>query len=105
MKLHHRDKFLVTHGVEGFSLALDFKVTKANRERLWDLCHRMNELVLDAGGRFYFAKDSTLRPEDVRRYLGDAALAKLRRYKAEMDPEDLLTSSLAERLELFGASG
>jgi len=101
MKLHHSDKFLISHGVEGYSLALDFKVTQANREELWELCHRMNEVVLDAGGRFYFAKDSTLRPKDVKRYLGEETLAKLRRYKAEMDPEGLLTSKLAERLELF----
>jgi len=101
MKLHHSDKFLISHGVEGYSLALDFKVTQANREALWDLCHRMNDVVVDAGGRFYFAKDSTLRPKDVKRYLGEATLAKLRQYKAEMDPEGLLTSKLAERLELF----
>ena len=101
MKLHHPDEFLISHGVEGYSLALDFKVTQANREALWDLCHRMNDVVLDAGGRFYFAKDSTLRPEDARRYLGDSTLARLRQYKAEMDPEGLLTSKLAERLELF----
>ncbi len=101
MKLHHRDKFLVSHGVEGYSLALDFKVTERNRAKLWDLCHRMNDVVLEAGGRFYFAKDSTLRPEDVCRYLGDEALAQLRSLKAEMDPDGLLTSSLAERLKVF----
>ncbi|MHB8637167.1 MAG: FAD-binding oxidoreductase [Fimbriimonadaceae bacterium] len=101
MKLHHADTFLISHGVEGYSLALDFKVTEANRAALWDLCHRMNDVVLDAGGRFYFAKDSTLRPADVRRYLGEETVARLRACKQEMDPEGLLTSKLAERVELF----
>lgn len=100
MKRHRPDPFLFSHGVDGFSLAMDFKVTQANKEKLWDLCHRMNDLVLESGGRFYFAKDSTLRPEDVRRYLGDEALARFRTLKAELDPEGLLTSALAERLEL-----
>lgn len=103
MKRHRPDRFLFSHAVDGYSLALDFKVTPANRERLWDLCHRMNDLVLESKGRFYFAKDSTLRPEDVRRYLGDDALSRFRTLKAELDPEGLLTSALAARLELAAA--
>ena len=62
----------------------------------------MNDLVLAAGGRFYFAKDSTLRPSDVQSYLGDERLAKYRRIKSEVDPDGLLTSSLAERVGLLG---
>jgi decaprenylphospho-beta-D-ribofuranose 2-oxidase len=60
----------------------------------------MNNIVLDAGGRFYFAKDSTLRPSDVRAYLGEDALAKYRSYKQQFDPENLLTSELARRVGL-----
>lgn len=100
MKRHRPDKFLFSHAVDGYSLALDFKVTRRNRDRLRDLCHRMNDLVLAAGGRFYFAKDSTLRPSDVRAYMGDEALAKYRAIKSQMDPEGLFTSELARRLEL-----
>lgn len=101
MKRHRPDRFLFSHGVDGYSLALDFKATRRNLGRLQNLCHRMNDLVLAAGGRFYFAKDSTLRPEDVRAYLGAEALARYRRFKRECDPEGLLTSELARRLDLF----
>lgn len=101
MKLHHADKFLVSHGVEGYSLALDFKVTESNRQALWDLCHRMNDVVLEAGGRFYLAKDSTLRPSDMSAYLGEETLGQLRKLKAELDPQNLLTSQLAQRLHFF----
>ena len=101
MKLHRPDPFLISHDLDGFSLALDFKVTRANRERLWALCHDMNDLVLEAGGRFYFAKDSTLRPQDVVSMLGEGALAALRADKSQLDPDGMLTSALAERLELF----
>ena len=65
-----------------------------------DLAHRMNDLVLETGGRFYFAKDSTLRPADARQFLGEDALARFRALKAEFDPQNLLTTSLAERLHL-----
>lgn len=102
LKRHKPDDFLLSHGVDGFSFALDFKVTKKNWPRLQALCHRMNDLVLEAGGRFYFAKDSTLRPADVRAYLGDEAISKFRRLKQELDPQGILDSSLAQRTGLLG---
>jgi decaprenylphospho-beta-D-ribofuranose 2-oxidase len=100
LKRHRPDGFLLSHAVNGYSLALDFKITERNRERLLALAHQMNELVLEAGGRFYLAKDSTLRPEDLQRYLGDAAIHQFREARATYDPEGILTSHLAERLHL-----
>jgi decaprenylphospho-beta-D-ribofuranose 2-oxidase len=101
LKRHRPDRFLVSHAVDGYSLALDFKVTPKNWERVQRLAHRMNDLVLEAGGRFYLAKDATLRPEDFRNYMGEEALAKLRELKSEHDPDNLLTSELAKRLQIF----
>lgn len=100
MKRHRPDEFLFSHAVDGYSLALDFKVTRRNQARLHDLCHRMNDLVLAAGGRFYFAKDSTLRPGDVRAFMGEEALARYRDIKSRLDPDGLFTSELARRLGL-----
>jgi decaprenylphospho-beta-D-ribofuranose 2-oxidase len=99
LKKHIPDKFLLSHGVDGFSLALDYKVTAATWPELQSLCHQMNELVISAGGRFYLAKDSTLRPEDATKYLGPN-LQKLRDLKAKFDPEGLLDSQLAHRIGL-----
>ena len=101
LKLHKPDKFLFTHAVDGYSLALDFKVTSKNWRRLESLCHRMNDVVLQAGGRFYFAKDSTLRASDVQKYIGPEALETFQNLKKRFDPEMLLTSNLGKRLELF----
>lgn len=100
MKRHKPDDFLFSHGVDGYSLALDFKVTRRNRERLWQLAHTMNDLVVAAGGKFYLAKDSTLRPEDFRATIGDENLARYFDLKAELDPDSILTSCLAKRLGL-----
>ena len=93
MKRHRPDLFLLGYGVDGYSLALDFKVTPHNRARLFDLCHRMNDLVLEAGGRFYLAKDSTLRPADARAYLG-----AIRRPQGRAQPENLFSTALSRRL-------
>ncbi len=102
MKRHRPDHlpFLFGHSVDGYSLALDFKVTDRNWSQVQALCHRMNDIVLAAGGRFYFAKDSTLRPSDVAQYLGEAAIARFHEAKAAVDPDSLLTSELAERVRL-----
>jgi decaprenylphospho-beta-D-ribofuranose 2-oxidase len=100
LKRHRPDRFLFSHAVDGYSLALDFKVTPDCWPHLQRLAHHMNDLVLEAGGRFYLAKDSTLRPEDARAYLGEETLRRYREWKAQLDPEGLLTSALAERVGL-----
>ena len=87
----------MSQAVDGFSLALDFKVTNKNRERLWKLCHRMNDIVLAGGGKFYFAKDATLRSEDLA-YFGTVTLEKLKRLKSALDPDGILETDLSKRL-------
>ncbi|MCC6546453.1 FAD-binding oxidoreductase [Candidatus Sumerlaeota bacterium] len=97
-KKHKRDDFLISHGVDGFSLALDYPVTASNKATLWKLCHDMDELVLAAGGRFYFAKDSTMRQGTPARYLGADAIHKFAAIKAACDPEGILCTNLYRRL-------
>jgi hypothetical protein len=97
-KRHRKDRFLMSHAVDGYSLAMDFKITDSNRAAVWDLAHRLDELVLEAGGRFYFAKDSTLERPSVERYLGTDTVEKFKRLKSECDPENLLQSNLYRRL-------
>ncbi len=45
--------------IEGYTLALDFKVNK----ELLLLVPKLDEIVLQDGGRIYRAKDSLFRPE------------------------------------------
>lgn len=97
-KKHVPDDYLIAHAVDGFSLALDFPVTSRNRERLWNLCHEMDELVLAAGGRFYFAKDLTMRPGTIERYLPQENLDTFHELKVQCDPEGLLSSNLYRRV-------
>jgi decaprenylphospho-beta-D-ribofuranose 2-oxidase len=97
-KRHKLDQFLMTHAVDGFSLALDFKVTRSNRASLWKLTEELNQIVLDARGRFYMAKDATLTPEAFRQYLGEETLRKFFELKKRFDPENILESELSKRL-------
>lgn len=97
LKRHRPDKFLLTNSVDGFSLAMDFRITSKNKPRMLALTEELDKIVLDAGGRFYFAKDGTLSAERVQKYLGPDTIAKLRKLKAETDPDNLLQHDLYRR--------
>jgi FAD/FMN-containing dehydrogenase len=97
LKRHRPDRFLLTNSVDGYSLAMDFRVTRANAARLIALAADLDEIVLSAGGRFYFAKDSTLDAARVRRYLGEGTIAQLRKLKEQVDPQQLLQHDLYRR--------
>ncbi len=98
IKRHRPDRFLLSHAVDGFSLALDFPVRPRRVSALLTLLHELDALVLDAGGRFYFAKDATLQPATARAFLGEAALRRFLEYKRTWDPQDVLQTDLYRRL-------
>jgi decaprenylphospho-beta-D-ribofuranose 2-oxidase len=100
LKRHRPDPFLMTHAVDGYSLAMDFAVSKRQhqRERLWRLCQELAEVVLEAGGRFYYAKDAVLLGSSFARVHGDAAVAQFRALKQQWDPGNLLQTDLSRRL-------
>lgn len=97
-KRHRPDNFLLTHAVDGFSLAMDFKVTDKNRARLARMLQEFDQLVLSAGGRFYFAKNSETSAESTRAFLGDETIAKFKKLKKRCDPNGLLESDLYRRI-------
>lgn len=97
-KRHRPDDFLMTHGLDGFSMAMDFRVTESRRGPIESLAYEMDEIVLAAGGRFYLAKDSTLRPSVAEAYLGKETIAEFKGLKAKYDPEDMLQTDLWRRI-------
>lgn len=98
LKRHRRDDCLLGHGVDGFSLALDFPVHPQSRDDLWKLVAEMGKMVAEAGGRFYPAKDSALSGDIYRSTFADGQLEKFLSLKEKLDPELRLRSLLAERL-------
>ena len=77
----------------GLSLALDFPVNPS----VLALLDRLDEIVLDHGGRLYLAKDSRAKPESLRHY---TRLADFRRVRDHYDPEHRFASLLSERLRI-----
>ena len=54
--------------------------------------------MLDAGGRFYYAKDAVLQESSFARVHGDAATKQFRALKDKWDPQRLLQSDLSRRM-------
>ncbi|MDL2716427.1 MAG: FAD-dependent oxidoreductase [Acidobacteriota bacterium] len=57
LKRHRDDPSPRGYALDGFSLALDFPVTRGNASRLAGLCRAFDALLLECGGRAYKAKD------------------------------------------------
>lgn len=100
MKRHRTDRFLVSPNLDGYSLAMDFRMNPRRHAEFCELHHKIACLVCGAHGRFYLAKDSLLTPELARAYLGQQTLVELQRWKREFDSGGIFTSALLERLGL-----
>jgi decaprenylphospho-beta-D-ribofuranose 2-oxidase len=98
MKRHRTDAFLLSHGVDGYSLAMDFNLRPGREREFRLMTDRMTEKVLEAGGRFYPAKDSLLDRESYSRGVGSEALARFQVLRQELDPDGMLGSGLIDRL-------
>lgn len=97
-KRHRPDKFLLSHAVDGFSLAMDFKVTDGNRAALSKMLRAFDHIVLNGSGRFYFAKNSETSAEAARAFLGEETIARFKGLKKRCDPNHLLESDLFRRV-------
>jgi FAD/FMN-containing dehydrogenase len=97
MKRHRADEFVLSHALDGWSLAMDFRVTKRKRQQLVDLTHTLTARVLASGGKFYFAKDSVLDPPEVARAYGTDRLQRFAALKRRLDPGCMLSNDLWRR--------
>jgi decaprenylphospho-beta-D-ribofuranose 2-oxidase len=97
-KRHRADDYLLSHGLDGWSLALDFKVPR-DAQRLWDLAADLTRLVLEAGGTYYPAKDQVVDARSFARAYGER-FTRFREWRKRMDPDGLLANDQAVRLGL-----
>ncbi len=82
----------------GTSIALDLPLTAATET----LVFRLNELLIDLGGRVYLAKDLLTRADQFQRM--EPRLPAFCRLKRAIDPDGRIRSALSARLRLCDAS-
>lgn len=86
---------LLSFPTSGFTFAIDFPV----RDDLPGLLARLDQMVLEAGGRVYLGKDAFLAPDTFRRMY--PAVEEWLTLKRRYDPNNRFTSSMARRLKLL----
>ena len=98
IKQHRRDPFLLSYQVDGFSLELNYRRTRQASQRLQQVLQHMINMVIEAGGKFYLAKDHYLTQAQYRQSMGDEAVDSFLNLKQRYDPEGLLQSDLYRRV-------
>jgi decaprenylphospho-beta-D-ribofuranose 2-oxidase len=89
------DPGLLSFPMAGWTLALDFP---ARTPGLAGLLDRLDQLVVNAGGRVYLAKDSRV-PADVLAQMYPR-LEEFSKLRTALDPDGILASDLSRRLGL-----
>lgn len=98
IKQHAQDPFLLSYQVDGFSLEMNYQIVPQAAQQLRTMLLELMKLVIAAGGRFYFAKDSLLTPTLYRQSVGDAAVEAFLHLKHIYDPGMLFQSNLFRRV-------
>ena len=85
---------LLSFPMRGYTLALDIPAARG----LIPFLYELDRMTLDHGGRIYLAKDAVLRPETFACMYPH--LDAFRAIQRKLDPQRLLSSSLARRLRI-----
>jgi decaprenylphospho-beta-D-ribofuranose 2-oxidase len=85
---------LLSFPLRGYTLALDIPVARG----LLPFLRELDRMTLDHGGRIYLAKDAALHADDFAAMYPQ--LEPFRAMQRKLDPEGLLSSSLARRLAI-----
>jgi FAD/FMN-containing dehydrogenase len=96
-KRHRADEYLLSHGLDGWSLAMDFPWRGGANAGLLRTVRGIIDLVHESGGRFYAAKDALLTAADFARGYG-SRIEAFAAHKRALDPDRVIGGDQARRL-------
>lgn len=95
IKIHKKDNFLISYSMDGYSLGMNIPRVPKEKKKQDELFRKMNEIVIEAGGIVYLAKDATLTKEEFKKmYRVDEFLA----IKRKFDKDELFQSDMYNRI-------
>lgn len=92
LKKFGQQEGMMSFPMPGYTLALDFPVT----DGLLEFLNRLDEMVLQRGGRVYLAKDARMRRDTFRSMY--PKFSQWKSVKSKADPNDHFSSTLSRRL-------
>jgi len=95
LKKMGKQQGILSFPIEGYTLSMDFAMKKG----LIEMCHELDKIVLDYGGRTYLTKDSILTEETFKK-MYNGYWQKWMDIKMKYDPQNKFTSILAGRIGL-----
>lgn len=101
MKRHQPDRAKLSHSVNGYSLALDFRMIERSHQAQIEILSKLHDDVLDAGGRFYLAKDRILSAQQFARSVGAEAIAEWAAVRKRWDPDGVFGGAIVDRITGF----
>jgi len=88
---------MLSFPMAGYTLALDLPIRD---QGLFALLNKLDQIVLQHGGRIYLAKDARLSAESFRAMY--PRYEEWLRIKNEIDPKNMFSSSMSRRLRIGG---
>lgn len=98
MKRHQPDRGKLPHSVDGYSLALDFRMVEQRHQAQIDFLSKLHDDVLDAGGRLYLAKDRILSAQQFTRSVGAEVVSEWADVRARWDPDGTFGGAIVDRI-------
>jgi decaprenylphospho-beta-D-ribofuranose 2-oxidase len=102
IKSHRKDDFLLSYSIDGCTIGIDVPIDPRRKSDYNVLFHRMNDVVVKAGGKAYLAKDEKLTAEHFKSMY--PTWPQFVSLKKREDPGALFQSDMYRRLFSLSAS-
>lgn len=96
IKLHSPDDFYLSYQLDGYSIGIDIQLKGKKKKDIYSFSKELNNLVSEANGKMYLAKDEYLDKENFKKMYPE--INKFLKIKKKYDPTDLFTSDLYKRV-------